>query len=170
LTKDEIIGLSESLLFLFRNEEGDAYLNTVSQFLQQAFLIPMESDQFQIPKSKYRELVLAEQIIMDYFEKKFQKTFVLKSSGDTVQQTRYVAAREITEGLFSAFRLGRRREKAENPVSNSSKSPERKGDVTRKENAEAKIVDPVTLGIDEDEMEDLDDPDSLMKEGIYLSD
>ncbi|KAJ9103840.1 hypothetical protein QFC21_002302 [Naganishia friedmannii] len=37
LTKDEVIQLSESLLFIFRNELGDAYLAAVSKFILNAF-------------------------------------------------------------------------------------------------------------------------------------
>lgn len=37
LTKDEVLQLSESLLFIFRNETGDHYLATVSRLLQNTF-------------------------------------------------------------------------------------------------------------------------------------
>lgn len=37
LTKDEVIQLSESLLFIFRNEPGDIYLASVSKFILNAF-------------------------------------------------------------------------------------------------------------------------------------
>lgn len=37
LTKDEVIQLSESLLFIFRNEPGDAYLASISKFILNAF-------------------------------------------------------------------------------------------------------------------------------------
>ncbi|KAK4687780.1 TBC1 domain family member 8/9, partial [Tremellales sp. Uapishka_1] len=37
LTKDEVIQLSESLLFIFRNEPGDVYLAAVSKFILNAF-------------------------------------------------------------------------------------------------------------------------------------
>ncbi|KAH8917680.1 TBC-domain-containing protein [Atractiella rhizophila] len=37
LTKDEVLQLSESLLFIFRNEPGDQYLAAVSNFIQNAF-------------------------------------------------------------------------------------------------------------------------------------
>ncbi len=37
MTKDEVIQLSESLLFIFRNEPGDAYLAAVSKFILNAF-------------------------------------------------------------------------------------------------------------------------------------
>ncbi|WVQ75931.1 hypothetical protein IAR50_005566 [Cryptococcus sp. DSM 104548] len=37
LTKDEVIRLSESLLFIFRNEPGDIYLASVSKFILNAF-------------------------------------------------------------------------------------------------------------------------------------
>jgi hypothetical protein len=37
LTKDEVIRLSESLLFIFRNEPGDSYLAAVSRFILNAY-------------------------------------------------------------------------------------------------------------------------------------
>lgn len=37
LTKDEVLRLSESLLYLFRNEPGEGYLAAVSQLISQAF-------------------------------------------------------------------------------------------------------------------------------------
>ncbi|KAK8847460.1 hypothetical protein IAR55_005318 [Kwoniella newhampshirensis] len=37
LTKDEVIQLSESLLFIFRNEPGDVYLAAVSKFILNAY-------------------------------------------------------------------------------------------------------------------------------------
>lgn len=37
LTKDEVLRLSESLLFMFRNEPGEGYLAAVSQLISQAF-------------------------------------------------------------------------------------------------------------------------------------
>ncbi|KAI6009228.1 rab-GTPase-TBC domain-containing protein [Pisolithus marmoratus] len=37
LTKDEVLTLSESLLFIFRHEIGDAYLGAVSRFMSNAF-------------------------------------------------------------------------------------------------------------------------------------
>lgn len=37
LTKDEVLSLSEALLFIFRNELGDQYLATVSRLLQNTF-------------------------------------------------------------------------------------------------------------------------------------
>ncbi|WVQ83298.1 hypothetical protein IAT38_005437 [Cryptococcus sp. DSM 104549] len=37
LTKDEVIQLSESLLFIFRNEPGDVYLASVSKFILNAY-------------------------------------------------------------------------------------------------------------------------------------
>lgn len=37
LTKDEVLSLSESLLFVFRNEPGDAFLAAVSKFILNAY-------------------------------------------------------------------------------------------------------------------------------------
>src|SRR5690606_34928500 len=37
LSRDEILGMSESFLFIFRYEEGDNYLSAVSNFIRNAF-------------------------------------------------------------------------------------------------------------------------------------
>ncbi|KAG0243797.1 hypothetical protein BGW41_001309 [Actinomortierella wolfii] len=37
LSRDEILGMSESLLFIFRYEDGDAYLGSISTFIRNAF-------------------------------------------------------------------------------------------------------------------------------------
>ncbi|KAF9976068.1 hypothetical protein BGZ73_009166 [Actinomortierella ambigua] len=37
LSRDEILGMSESLLFIFRYEDGDSYLSAISTFIRNAF-------------------------------------------------------------------------------------------------------------------------------------
>lgn len=48
LTKDEVLKMSESLLFIFRNEPGDQYLAAVSRLMQNAFEYA-DSQQPQVP-------------------------------------------------------------------------------------------------------------------------
>ncbi|TBU39769.1 rab-GTPase-TBC domain-containing protein [Dichomitus squalens] len=96
LTKDEVLTLSESLLFIFRNEVGDAYLGAVSRFMSNAFeygdaLIPrpegadpdsevphIESNQPYMNLATFRMVVLADEILESFFETDFSATFRLE--------------------------------------------------------------------------------------------
>ncbi|KAL6306255.1 TBC-domain-containing protein [Sparassis latifolia] len=97
LTKDEVLTLSESLLFIFRFEIGDAYLGAVSRFMSNAFeygdaLIPrpegadpnddappqLESNQPYMNLATFRMVVLAEEVLESFFETDFSATFKLE--------------------------------------------------------------------------------------------
>ncbi|KAI0332762.1 TBC-domain-containing protein [Cubamyces sp. BRFM 1775] len=96
LTKDEVLTLSESLLFIFRHEIGDAYLGAVSRFMSNAFeygdaLIPrpegadpnadpphIESNQPYMNLATFRMVVLADEILESFFETDFSATFRLE--------------------------------------------------------------------------------------------
>ncbi|KZT07569.1 TBC-domain-containing protein [Laetiporus sulphureus 93-53] len=96
LTKDEVLTLSESLLFIFRYEVGDAYLGAVSRFMSNAFeygdaLLPrpegtdpygeppqIESNQPYINLATFRMVVLADEILESFFEADFTSTFRLE--------------------------------------------------------------------------------------------
>ncbi|KAL7280608.1 hypothetical protein ACG7TL_005545 [Trametes sanguinea] len=96
LTKDEVLTLSESLLFIFRHEIGDAYLGAVSRFMSNAFeygdaLLPRpegaESDSEPPPighnqpymnLATFRMVVLADEILESFFETDFSSTFRLE--------------------------------------------------------------------------------------------
>ncbi|KAI0369748.1 TBC-domain-containing protein, partial [Pilatotrama ljubarskyi] len=96
LTKDEVLTLSESLLFIFRHEVGDAYLGAVSRFMSNAFeygdaLLPrpegadpeseapaIESNQPYMNLATFRMVVLADEILESFFETDFSSTFRLE--------------------------------------------------------------------------------------------
>ncbi|KAI0343351.1 TBC-domain-containing protein [Trametopsis cervina] len=96
LTKDEVLTLSESLLFIFRYEIGDAYLGAVSRFMSNAFEYgdallprpegsnpeddppPLESNQPYINLATFRMVVLADEVLESFFETDFSSTFRLE--------------------------------------------------------------------------------------------
>ncbi|EIN09433.1 TBC-domain-containing protein [Punctularia strigosozonata HHB-11173 SS5] len=93
LTRDEVLTLSESLLFIFRFEAGDAYLGAVSRFMSNVFefgdaLQPepqgepaseMSSNQPYLNLATFRMVVLADEILESFFETDFSASFKLES-------------------------------------------------------------------------------------------
>ncbi|KAF8310087.1 TBC-domain-containing protein [Clavulina sp. PMI_390] len=94
LTKDELLQLSEAMLFIFRSEAGDAYLGAVSRFMTNAFeygdalLAPEElkdgnAEGFS-PKKPYlnlatfRMVVLADEILESFFDTDLSASFQLE--------------------------------------------------------------------------------------------
>ncbi|KAG8707803.1 hypothetical protein FRC09_001608, partial [Ceratobasidium sp. 395] len=96
LTKDELLQLSESLLFIFRNEPGDAYLGAVSRFMTNAFefgdaLLPaavgtedgagtptVGSHVPYLNLATFRMVVLADEILESFFESDLTASFRLE--------------------------------------------------------------------------------------------
>ncbi|EPQ56670.1 TBC-domain-containing protein [Gloeophyllum trabeum ATCC 11539] len=99
LTKDEVLTLSESLLFIFRFEIGDAYLGAVSRFMTNAFeygdaLLPqpegqgdsdeppptpgIASNQPYLNLATFRMVVLADEILESFFETDLSASFKLE--------------------------------------------------------------------------------------------
>ncbi|PPR07735.1 hypothetical protein CVT24_003733 [Panaeolus cyanescens] len=98
LTKDEVLTLSESFLFIFRYEIGDAYLGAVSRFMTNAFeygdaLLPQpESKDGEAPSSPlpigtnqpylnlatFRMVVLADEVLESFFETDLSESFKLE--------------------------------------------------------------------------------------------
>jgi len=92
LTKDEVLTLSESLLFIFRYEIGDAYLGAVSRFMTNAFeygdtLLPQSEDgapveigsnQPYLNLATFRMVVLADEILESFFETDLSASFRLQ--------------------------------------------------------------------------------------------
>ncbi|KAH9175935.1 TBC-domain-containing protein [Lactarius sanguifluus] len=86
LTKDEVLTVSESLLFIFRYEIGDAYLGAISRFMSNAFeygdaLLPrpegaeedapapqIETNQPYLSLATFRMVVLADEVLESFFE------------------------------------------------------------------------------------------------------
>ncbi|KAG6820202.1 hypothetical protein H0H93_004052 [Arthromyces matolae] len=102
LTKDEVLTLSESLLFIFRFEIGDAYLGAVSRFMTNAFeygdaLLPptddensgepisprvIESNQPYLNLATFRMVILADEILESFFETDLSNSFRLETVPD----------------------------------------------------------------------------------------
>ncbi|CAE6428102.1 unnamed protein product [Rhizoctonia solani] len=96
LTKDELLQLSESLLFIFRNEPGDAYLGAVSRFMTNSFefgdaLLPsllgtedgagtptVAANVPYLNLATFRMVVLADEILESFFESDLTASFRLE--------------------------------------------------------------------------------------------
>ncbi|KAF8889264.1 rab-GTPase-TBC domain-containing protein [Infundibulicybe gibba] len=94
LTKDEVLTLSESFLFIFRYEVGDACLGAVSRFMTNAFeygdaLLPQpEGDNEEPPTigsnepylnlATFRMVVLADEVLESFFETDLSASFKLE--------------------------------------------------------------------------------------------
>ncbi|KAE9405257.1 TBC-domain-containing protein [Gymnopus androsaceus JB14] len=101
LTKDEVLTVSESFLFIFRFEVGDAYLGAVSRFMTNAFEygdalladseesketvqddeprspLPIPSNQPYLNLATFRMVVLADEILESFFETDLSASFRL---------------------------------------------------------------------------------------------
>ncbi|KAK0444751.1 rab-GTPase-TBC domain-containing protein [Armillaria borealis] len=99
LTKDEVLTLSESFLFIFRYEIGDAYLGAVSRFMTNAFEYgdallprpedetgedgepssppPIASNQPYLNLATFRMVVLADEVLESFFETDLSASFRL---------------------------------------------------------------------------------------------
>ncbi|KAF4611272.1 hypothetical protein D9613_006620 [Agrocybe pediades] len=103
LTKDEVLTLSESFLFIFRYEIGDAYLGAVSRFMTNAFEYgdallpkpdnapatgesgdqevssppPIPSNQPYLNLATFRMVVLADEVLESFFETDLSESFKL---------------------------------------------------------------------------------------------
>lgn len=96
LTKDEVLTISESLLFIFRYEIGDAYLGAVSRFMSNAFEYgdallprpegspedaptpPVETNQPYLSLATFRMVVLADEVLESFFETDLSASFRLE--------------------------------------------------------------------------------------------
>ncbi|KAG6331013.1 hypothetical protein ID866_8074 [Astraeus odoratus] len=101
LSKDEVLTLSESLLFIFRYEIGDTYLGAISRFMSNAFeygdaLLPQEMDpetgeavptpignnQPYLNLATFRMVVLADEVLESFFETDLVGSFRLEPVPD----------------------------------------------------------------------------------------
>ncbi|KAJ7231711.1 rab-GTPase-TBC domain-containing protein [Mycena haematopus] len=101
LTKDEVLTLSETFLFIFRYEVGDAYLGAVSRFMTNAFeygdaLLPpseelpetneqggeipptVPTNQPYLNLATFRMVVLADEVLESFFETDLSASFRLE--------------------------------------------------------------------------------------------
>ncbi|KIM88226.1 hypothetical protein PILCRDRAFT_95565 [Piloderma croceum F 1598] len=104
LSKDEVLTLSETFLFIFRYEIGDAYLGAVSRFMTNAFeygdaLLPDHEKSEEKPDGEstkpqagsntpylnlatFRMVVLADEVLESFFETDLSASFRLESVPD----------------------------------------------------------------------------------------
>ncbi|KAI9339139.1 rab-GTPase-TBC domain-containing protein [Pilaira anomala] len=104
LNKDEVVQLSETLLWIFRNtsgeeEEEEEHLNAVSTFLHHAFEYSetRDGDQF-LSLGSLRMIVLADEILETFFDHGFADTFELTEKAIEQQKS---LGREIFDNLLA---------------------------------------------------------------------
>ncbi|KAF8517918.1 rab-GTPase-TBC domain-containing protein [Hysterangium stoloniferum] len=122
LTKDEVLQLSESLLFIFRYEHGDAYLGAVSRFMTNAFEYGDEmlqqashplrtaedissasevgTNQPYLNLATFRMVVLADELLESFFETDLAASFQFDSLPDVQAQQPKAG---FLGGLLSTF-------------------------------------------------------------------
>lgn len=113
LTREECIQMSETFLFLQRKNESDRKLGSVSSFINRAFMINLtaeseksKTDDFKLTFDMFKELITADDFLLNYFSDGFGKTFTLLDSNTGVQQTVYAPPMsEITGNLSLTFRI-----------------------------------------------------------------
>lgn len=123
LSREEILQVSESLLFLFRKEapeDGDMYLGAVSHWLKMALEIPLAAEgnllgsegtenqqqQQHIPTtekmmhlSTFKQFILGDAIIASYFENNFMQTFILTKERLAALKPSSVIVNNTTPGI-----------------------------------------------------------------------
>ena len=93
LTKEEVLQLSEALLFIFRNEPGDRYLGAVSNLIQNAFEyaqaggetkdgVSYDEDDPERPYlglATFRMVVLADELLESFFDSDLTQSWQLEN-------------------------------------------------------------------------------------------
>lgn len=169
LTKEEIIYLSESLLFLTRFEETYKYLDSISTLMQRALTSTEDHDINGIKKSRYRELILEQIAFVEYFETEFQKSFEFKKSVDQVEQTlsKMTITKDIMEYVGSWQIPGRKRAVTKSAVSGEVVPNDMKHNL--KSDTIAEVITKVEVPAGKNDAFDDDDDDLLLKEGKNLN-
>ncbi|GAN11449.1 TBC-domain-containing protein [Mucor ambiguus] len=99
LNKDEVVQLSETLLWIFRNTQDEDHLNAVSTFLHNAFeYSETKGDDQYLSLASLRMIVLADEILESFFDHEFALSFKL-SEKETEQQRSL--GREIFDNLLA---------------------------------------------------------------------
>ncbi|GAA5816203.1 hypothetical protein MFLAVUS_009729 [Mucor flavus] len=99
LNKDEVLQLSETLLWIFRNTSGEEHLSAVSTFLHHAFEYSETKgdDQF-LSLGSLRMIVLADEVLETFFDHEFASTFKLTEKATEQQRS---LGREIFDNLLA---------------------------------------------------------------------
>ncbi|KAJ3127151.1 hypothetical protein HK098_006699 [Nowakowskiella sp. JEL0407] len=115
ISKEEMIAVSESLLFLMRREEPDRYLGAVGSLINRAFLVEEKQARenagadgdgpLKISIQQFRELILIDEYLLEYFESGFSKSISLSeetsAAAAAVQQKPLIVVgpKEVVDGL-----------------------------------------------------------------------
>ncbi|KAL7320859.1 GTPase activating protein (GAP) [Mucor circinelloides] len=99
LNKDEVVQLSETLLWIFRNTQDEDHLNAVSTFLHNAFeYSETRGDDQYLSLASLRMIVLADETLENFFDHEFAYSFKLTEK-ETEQQRSL--GREIFDSLLA---------------------------------------------------------------------
>ncbi|KAI8980839.1 rab-GTPase-TBC domain-containing protein [Pilobolus umbonatus] len=99
LCKDEILQLSETLLWIFRDMTDEAHLNAVSTFIHNAFeYSEKKEDQLLLSIESLRMIVLADEILEKFFDQELSESFKLV---EKVTEQQKSLGREIFDSLFA---------------------------------------------------------------------
>lgn len=108
LNRDETIQLSETFLFLLRNNENEKKLGSLSSFLNRAFMMNLTAqsetspDEYVLSFDNFKELISADDYLLNYFSFEFPKTFFLADTNTGMQQKIYTPPmRDITDSLIT---------------------------------------------------------------------
>ncbi|KAG1492701.1 hypothetical protein G6F47_011236 [Rhizopus delemar] len=99
LDKDEIVQLSETLLWIFRRTNDEEHLNSVSTFLQNAFeYSETKEDNNYLSLASLRMIVLADETLENFFDHGFSQSFQLTEKPIEQQKS---LGREIFDNLLA---------------------------------------------------------------------
>ncbi|KAI8341806.1 rab-GTPase-TBC domain-containing protein [Chlamydoabsidia padenii] len=105
LNRDEVLELSETLLWIFRDISDEDHLNSVSTFLHHAYeysepkeSVPAGSSETYLSKESLRMIVLADEILEDFFDHGFAQSFQLV---EKVVEKQRSLGREIFNSLLA---------------------------------------------------------------------
>ncbi|KAF8328403.1 rab-GTPase-TBC domain-containing protein [Cantharellus anzutake] len=112
LTKDEVLQLAESLLFIFRHEIGDTYLGAVSRFMTNAFeygdalspQVETAEGSHNLPYltlPTFRMVVLADEVLESFFDVDLSGSFRLEPIPPLIEQQQQKSG--FLGGLVSSF-------------------------------------------------------------------
>ncbi|KAI8903108.1 rab-GTPase-TBC domain-containing protein [Gorgonomyces haynaldii] len=142
LTKDETIQVSETFLFLFRDDTSDQKLGAISSFLNRAFMVntTVDSQDYHLSLEMFLELIMADDFLSTYFTG-FGKMISFENKQEVKKTFRAPPIQDITESLWSSsvklaksFDIQKREESAER-----AESPER-GEREEKEDKEEEEI------------------------------
>ena len=163
LSREDLIELSESLLFLFRKMQlkSDSPLGAVSTLLNRAFKLKQLQDEFRLDFETFQELVIADGFLVEYFAT-FPSTFNLTDtkSGVFVNTENAVQVQEIAETFFTGgLKWAAEKMKKTQPKPNqATNNGDRKEQLKSEERTESdEEFHSATEDLDDDDEESIDE-------------